>query len=67
MLASTVKIMQSMFKVKPIQKPKIDRVAQKALKEKLKRDKEYDRVDKEVLKAMNNIFKVTKRRIKQKL
>ena len=67
MLATTTKLMQSMFKVKPIQKPKIDRVAQKALKEKLKRDKEYDRVDKEVLKAMNNIFKVTKRRIKQKL
>lgn len=67
MLATTTKLMQSMFKVKPIQKPKIDRVAQKALKEKLKRDKEYDRVDKEVLKAMNNIFKITKRRIKQKL
>ena len=67
MLASTVKIMKSMFTIKkPIQNTAADRVARKALKEKLKRDKEYDRVDKEVLKAMNNIFKVTKkRRIKQ--
>ena len=66
MLASTVKIMKSMFTIKPIQNTAADRVARKTLKEKLKRDKEYDRVDKEV-KNHDNIFKVTKRRIKQKL
>ena len=41
---------------------KVDRVAQKALKDKLKREKEYDRIDKEVLKAMQNMFKITRKR-----
>lgn len=54
-----------MFTVK-IQKSNVNRLAQKTLKEKLKHQKESDRFDKEVLKAVQCMFKTTKITVKTK-
>ena len=61
MLASTVKIMQDMFKPAKIQKPTIDRAAQKALKEKLARQREQDRMIASSVKIMLAMFKPTRK------
>ena len=55
------KMMQAMFTVKN-QKPKVDRGAQKEIRQKIKVQKECNRVDKEIFKAIQDMFKVTKER-----
>ena len=67
MLASTVKIMQDMFKPAKIQKPTIDRAAQKALKEKLARQREQDRMIASSVKIMLAMFKPTRRTKQSKI
>ena len=62
MIASSVKLMQSFFKMKRVTKPIIDASSKKLDKEKLKRQKEYDRIDRDILKAMRSIFKATRKR-----
>ena len=67
MLASTVKIMQDMFKPVKIQKPTINRAAQKALKEKLARQREQDRMIASSVKIMLAMFKPTRRTKQSKI
>lgn len=64
MLASTVKIMQDMFKPAKVQKPTINRAAQKAQKaqkEKLARQREQDRMIASSVKIMLAMFKPTRK------
>ena len=67
MLASTVKIMQDMFKPAKVQKTTIDRAAQKALKEKLARQREQDRMIASSVKIMLAMFKPTRKTKQSKI